>query len=94
MDGGFAGDAFGGVFSGGVGEEFGADEGDFAGVVFLEAGALDDGAATQADVSFRGEAEVFFLGDFLEIIALDENFRGEGNLAFAEGFVLGVVSNY
>lgn len=94
MDGGFADDAFGGVFAGGVWKEFGADEGNFSRVVFLEANALDDGAATEADVFVRGEAEVFLLGNFLEIVALDENFGREGDFALAEGFVLRVVGNY
>ena len=93
VDRGLADDAFWGVISGGVREEFGADEGDFAGIVFLETNALDDGAATEADVFVRGEAEVFFLGDFLEVLAFDEDFAGERDLALSEGFVLWVVGD-
>ena len=76
MDGGFAFHSFRCILAGGVWQEFYADEGNFTRVVLLETGALDNGATTEADVFIRGEAEILFLGDFLKVIALDENFRG------------------
>ena len=77
MDGGLADDSLRRVLAGGVREKVCADQGDLTGTVFLEARALDDGAAAEADVFVRGEAEILFLRDFLEVLALDVDLRGE-----------------
>ena len=71
MDRGLALHAFRRVFAGGVREKVCVEEGDFPGIVLLEAGALDDGATAEADVTLGAEAEEFLLRHFLEILSLD-----------------------